>query len=112
MSKPKGIEILKIEKAEQNLQEKQQSKNGKTKNIDRRTRRQKTREKTREKTRKRLEKLNIEIEKIENHEYLEIAIDMVREKIELYKVIEVRMEKLEKLELEILGEKTIKTRKD
>lgn len=104
MSKPKGIEILKIEKAEQNLQEKQQSKNGKTKNIDRRTRR--------EKTRKRLEKLNIEIEKIENHEYLEIAIDMVREKIELYKVTEVRMEKLEKLELEILGEKTIKTRKD
>ena len=37
---------------------------------------------------------------------------MVREKIELYKVIEVRMEKLEKLELEILGGKTIKTRKD
>lgn len=37
---------------------------------------------------------------------------MVKEKIELYKVIEVRMEKLEKLELEILGEKTIKTRKD
>lgn len=37
---------------------------------------------------------------------------MVREKIELYKVIEVRMEKLEKLELEILAEKTIKTRKD
>ena len=37
---------------------------------------------------------------------------MVREKIELYKVIEVRMEKLVKLELEILGEKAIKTRKD
>lgn len=40
----------------------------------------------REKLRKRLklnEKINIEIERIENHEYLEIVIDMVREKIQL-----------------------------
>lgn len=40
----------------------------------------------REKLRKRLklnEKINIEIERIENHEYLEMVIDMVREKIQL-----------------------------
>ena len=50
----------------------------------------------------RLEKLDIEIEKIENQEYLKIAIDMVREKLELEIIREVKIEELKKLELEIL----------
>ena len=53
-------------------------------------------------TRTTLEKLDIEIEKMENQEYLknleklEIARGMVRENLELKIIVEVRIEKLEK----------------
>ena len=50
------------------------------------------------------------IRKIENQEDLEIAIDMVREKLELEIMTKVRVEELEKLKPE-KPKKTRKTRK-
>ena len=83
----------------------------KTKNIIRKTRRLRKTGLSRKTTRERLGKLEIEIEKIENQEYLETAIDTVNEKQKVEIIREVRITKETKTKNTRKSRKTKKTRK-